>query len=59
MTAKELAIKIENDTEWRAKDLLELAQAVGTEKEWLLANMDDFETVIDVMIEKAMEGEEE
>ena len=58
MTAKELAIKIEKDTEWRAKDLLELAQAVGMEKEWLLADMDDFETVIDVMIEKAKEGDE-
>ena len=58
MTAKELATKIDNDTEWRAKDLLELAQAVGMEKEWQAATMDDFETVAEAMIEKA-KGEEE
>ena len=58
MTTKELAIKIENDTEWRAKDLLELSQAVGMEHEWEQATMDDFEAVAEVMIEKA-KGEEE
>ena len=59
MTTKELALKIENDTEWRARDLLELAQAVGMEKEWLLATMDEFEQVAEAMIEKAMKGEEQ
>ena len=58
MTAKQLAVKIENDTEWRAKDLLELSQAVGMEHEWEQATMDDFEEVAEAMIEKA-KGEEE
>ena len=58
MTTKQLAIKIENDTEWRAKDLQELAEAVNMIHEWEQATMEDFEAVAEVMIEKA-KGEEE
>ena len=55
---KRLARKIESSTQWVLKDLQALSEAVGMEKEWQNANYDDFETVAEVMIEKAKEEEE-
>lgn len=57
LSAKELALKIEADTEWRARDLQALSEAVGMEREWQEATVDDFEQVAEKMIAKAKEDE--